>query len=176
MVLVGFFLSQRRINPASSFINTFDLEPAGDASATTDAPLEGFLTLTAGDDGSVTIERTGLRLVEGETANLVATIIDDKVTIEEKKGKVSALGGKETYYNMNMNGVIKIMRSMGNNDQYWVSADGAKRLGNYVIVAANLNTHPRGSIVDTSLGKGIVCDTGGFAKKNAEQIDIATSW
>jgi uncharacterized protein YlxW (UPF0749 family) len=84
--------------------------------------------------------------------------------------------GKETYYNMNMNGVIKIMRSMGNNDQYWVRADGAKMLGNYVIVAANLNTHPRGSIVDTSLGKGIVCDTGGFAKKNAEQIDIATSW
>ena len=84
--------------------------------------------------------------------------------------------GKETYYNMNMNGVIKIMRSMGNNDQYWVRADGAKMLGNYVIVAANLNTHPRGSIVDTSLGKGIVCDTGGFAKKNAQQIDIATSW
>lgn len=114
MVLVGFFLSQRRINPASSFINTFDLEPAGDASAATDAPLEGSLTLTAGDDGSVTIERTGLRLVEGETANLVATIIDDKVTIEEKKGKVSALGGKETYYK----GKVKVNYFLPNNKVY----------------------------------------------------------
>lgn len=84
--------------------------------------------------------------------------------------------GKETYYNLNMNGVVQIMRSMGNNDQYWVRSDGAKMLGDYIIVAADLNTHPRGSIVDTSLGKGIVCDTGGFAKKNSNQIDIATTW
>ena len=84
--------------------------------------------------------------------------------------------GKETYYNMNMNGVISIMRAMGNKDKYWVRSDGTKMLGDYIIVAANLQTHPRGSIVNTSLGKGIVCDTGGFAKRNKNQIDIATNW
>lgn len=84
--------------------------------------------------------------------------------------------GKETYYNLNMSGVVSIMRSMGNNDEYWVRSDGAKMLGNYVMVAANLSVHPRGSLVETSLGTGIVCDTGGFAASNANQIDIATNW
>ena len=48
--------------------------------------------------------------------------------------------------------------------------------GNYVMVAANLNLRPRGSLVQTSLGMGIVCDTGTFARRNPTQIDIATSW
>ena len=81
--------------------------------------------------------------------------------------------GKETYYNMNMSGVIQIMRAMGNNDQYWVRSDGVKMLGDYVIVGANLSNHPRGSIVETSLGKGIVCDTGYVS---GDHLDIATSW
>ena len=62
--------------------------------------------------------------------------------------------GKETYYNLNMSGVIDIMRGMGNNDAYWIREDGAKMLGDYVIVAADLNKYPRGTIVETSLGKG----------------------
>ena len=49
-------------------------------------------------------------------------------------------------------------------------------LGSYVMVAANLSVHPRGSLVPTSLGTGIVCDTGGFAASNPNQLDIATSW
>ena len=84
--------------------------------------------------------------------------------------------GKETYYNLNMAGVVNIMRSMGNTDEYWVRDDGCKMLGDYIMVAANLNVHPRGSIVETSLGDAIVCDTGGFAKKNPNQIDIAVTW
>lgn len=84
--------------------------------------------------------------------------------------------GKETYYNLDMSGVVSIMRGMGNNDNYWVRGDGAKMLGDYVMVAANLNVHPRGSLVETSLGTGIVCDTGSFAYGNATQLDIATSW
>lgn len=84
--------------------------------------------------------------------------------------------GKETYYNLPMNGVISIMRSMGNNAQYWVRADGVKMLGDYVMVAAHLGLRPRGSLVPTSLGMGIVCDTGGFANGNPTQLDIATAW
>jgi hypothetical protein len=84
--------------------------------------------------------------------------------------------GKETYYNLNMRGVISIMRGMGYTGEYWVRNDGCKMLGNYIMVAANLSVHPRGSLVETSLGTGIVCDTGGFAAGNPNQLDIATTW
>ncbi len=81
--------------------------------------------------------------------------------------------GKETYYNLNMSGVINIMRNMGNTDQYWVRDDGVKMLGDYVMVAADLETHERGSIVESSLGQAIVVDTGCLEK---DQLDIATCW
>ena len=84
--------------------------------------------------------------------------------------------GRETYYNMEMAGVVDIMRGMGNTDDYWVRDDGVKMLGDYVMVAANLDKYPRGSVVDSSLGKAIVCDTGGFAAYNEDQLDIATAW
>lgn len=84
--------------------------------------------------------------------------------------------GKETYYNLNMSTVVSIMRSMGYTGEYWVRDDGCKMLGEYIMVAANLNLRPRGSIVETSLGDAIVCDTGGFAKRNPTQIDVAVTW
>ena len=84
--------------------------------------------------------------------------------------------GKETYYNLPMGGVVKIMRSMGNKDPYWVREDGVKMLGDYVMVAAHLPTRPRGSLIMTSLGMGIVCDTGTFALSNHQQLDIVVAW
>ena len=91
-------------------------------------------------------------------------------------GTVQGPSGKETYYNLNMSGVVNIMRNLGYSGSYWVRSDGCKMFGNYIMVAANLKVHPRGSIVQTSLGAGIVCDTGGFASSNPYQIDIATTW
>ena len=96
--------------------------------------------------------------------------------LSKGRGVVYGPSGKETYYNLNMNGVVNMMRSMGNTDEYWVREDGCKMLGDYIMVAANLNIRPRGSIVETSLGEGIVCDTGGFASRNPYQIDIAVTW
>ena len=88
--------------------------------------------------------------------------------------------GKETYYNLNMSGVVAIMRNMGYSEEeypYWIREDGCKMLGNYIIVAANLNVYPRGSLVPTSLGTGIVCDTGGFVSNGSGvALDIATAW
>lgn len=89
--------------------------------------------------------------------------------------------GKETYYNLPMQGVISIMRNAGFAEEdypYWVREDGVKMLGDYVMVAANLQTHPRGSVVETSLGQGLVCDTGGFASmpEGAHWLDIAVNW
>ena len=88
-------------------------------------------------------------------------------------------GGKETYYDLNMTKVVEKMRDQGfdeDNYPYWIRDDGVKMLGDYVMVAAALDVHPRGSIVATSLGQGLVCDTGEFAKTNKLQLDIATSW
>lgn len=84
--------------------------------------------------------------------------------------------GKETYYNLDMTGVIYMMRCLGNTDEYWVRSDGCKMLGNYIMIAANLSVHPRGSLLQTSLGTGIVCDTGSFAEEDPNQIDIAVTW
>ena len=88
-------------------------------------------------------------------------------------------GGDETYYDKKMDRVVRIMRDKGFDElnyPYWVREDGVKMLGSFVMVAANLEVHPRGSIVQTSLGTGLVCDTGAFAKTNKLKLDIATSW
>ena len=91
-------------------------------------------------------------------------------------GTVMGPSGKETYYNLPMSGVVDIMRRKGNTDEYWVRSDGCKMLGDYIMVAADLSVQPRGSLVATSLGMGIVCDTGEFALTNPYQIDIAVDW
>ena len=96
--------------------------------------------------------------------------------LTRSRGTITGPSGKETYYNLNMDGVVSIMRGMGNDDEYWVRDDGCKMLGDYIMVAADLDLRPRGSLVDTSLGKGIVCDTGSFANSNPYQIDIAVTW
>lgn len=94
-------------------------------------------------------------------------------------GVVYGPSGKETYYNLDMTGVISIMRGMGFdsvNYPYWVRSDGCKMLGNYIMVAAALDVHPRGTLVECSLGTAIVCDTGGFAYSNPYQLDVAVTW
>ena len=95
MALVGFFMNYKRTAPASTHLAALELEPVQDDVSAT----ESIIKLDAHDDGSVTLERKGLLLVDGETVNLVATVIDDKITIAEKKGKASAVGGKESLYN-----------------------------------------------------------------------------
>lgn len=98
------------------------------------------------------------------------------VKLSRGAGVVSGPSGKETYYNLDMSGVVRIMRNQGNKDPYWVRSDGVKMLGNYVMVAASFNIRPRGSIVPTSLGLGIVVDTGSFIYSNPTQLDIAVAW
>lgn len=87
--------------------------------------------------------------------------------------------GEETWYNRDMSYVVFLMRDLGFSEEeypYWIRGDGVKMLGNYVMVAAELNIRPKGTIIETSLGLGIVCDTGLFAETNKTQIDIATNW
>jgi 3D (Asp-Asp-Asp) domain-containing protein len=119
----------------------------------------------------------------GEDGQIV--VIGDEQPLEERPHLTKQAGvfdgpsGKETYYNLNMNRVVSNMRSLGYSEEeypYGVREDGVKMLGEYVIIAANLNIRPRGTIVETSLGPGIVCDTGSFANYNTTQIDIAVTW
>lgn len=87
--------------------------------------------------------------------------------------------GKETYYNLNMSRVVAYMRDLGYSESeypYWVRDDGAKMLGPYVMVAANLSLRPKGTILETSLGTAIVVDTGSFAKYSLTDLDVACAW
>ena len=99
--------------------------------------------------------------------------------LSKSKGVVNGPSGRETYYNLNMTSVINSMRRAGYSETeypYWVREDGVKMLGNYVMVAANYNIRPKGSIIESSLGAAIVCDTGGFVKHHPTQIDVAVTW
>lgn len=99
--------------------------------------------------------------------------------LSKSKGIVNGPSGRETYYNLNMTGVINSMRRAGYSEAeypYWVREDGVKMLGNYVMVAANYNIRPKGSIIESSLGAAIVCDTGSFVKHHPTQIDVAVTW
>ena len=106
----------------------------------------------------------------------VATATWNGPVLSASAGVVYGPSGKETYYNLDMSGVISIMNNSGYYYSYWVRDDGVKMFGDYVMCAAALDIHPRGSLVETSLGTGIVCDTGGFAYSNPYQLDIATTW
>ncbi|MBR0138068.1 MAG: hypothetical protein IJM15_06620 [Erysipelotrichaceae bacterium] len=105
--------------------------------------------------------------------------IYDGRKLTRTNGTIYGPSGKETYYNLPMGGVIRIMRRLGYTEEkypYWIREDGCKMFGDYIMIAADLKIRPRGSLVMTSLGMGIVCDTGAFIKKNPHQIDIAVNW
>ena len=95
------------------------------------------------------------------------------------RGTIKGPSGRETWYNLSMNKVIQTMRRKGYTEDeypYTVREDGAKMLGDYIMVAADLTKYDRGDIVETSLGLGIVCDTGDFTEDSDVEIDIATDW
>ena len=109
-----------------------------------------------------------------ENSKPVPTWTGPKLT--RSKGVNYGPNGKETYYNLNMSGVVRIMRNKGYSEAeypYWVRSDGCKMLGDYIMLAANFSHWPRGSVVECSLGWGLVCDTGYLGYNH---LDIATNW
>lgn len=99
--------------------------------------------------------------------------------LNSTNGSVTGPSGKETYYNLPMDGVIRIMRQRGYSEEeypYWVRSDGVKMFGDYVMVAASLDIRPKGTILECSKGTAIVVDTGDFANTNKTQLDIAVTW
>lgn len=102
----------------------------------------------------------------------------DASTVLTKKGGVNYYEGhKETWYDLDMSRIVKKAKDKGVPGDYWENENGLKMYGRFVIVAADFETHPYGSVVLTSLGvPGMVLDTGAFAKANPTQIDIAVNW
>lgn len=115
-----------------------------------------------------------------ETETTTATTYEwDGPALTPQAGVVYGPSGKETYYNLDMSGVVSIMRDLGYSAEeypYWIRADGLKMLGPWGICAANLDIRPRGTVIATSLGWCIVCDTGGFIYSDPYQLDLAVNW
>lgn len=103
-------------------------------------------------------------------------LADGSPVLDVDKGVNCGPSGLETYYNFDMTVVTDYLQSQGVRGYYHVREDGVKMYGDYIMVAANYNIHPYGSFVETSLGQGIVCDTGGFAEYSYFQLDIACDW
>ena len=129
---------------------------------------------------AVYIETTSEIIQEVETVpETVSETVWEGQILTRSLGTIQGPSGKETYYNLNMNGVVNIMRNMGYDEvsyPYWERSDGCKMLGDYIMVAADLTIRPRGSLIETSLGTAMVCDTGAFTQNNQYQLDIAVNW
>lgn len=140
------------------------------------------LTPTENMDADILESQPSKPQKENQATNLSSGATPDEASkwqgevLNKRNGVVQGPSGKETYYNLPMGGVIRIMRKLGYDYEYWVRDDGVKMFGPYVMCAANLELRPKGTIVETSLGTAIVCDTGSFAKKNRTQLDIAVAW
>lgn len=129
--------------------------------------------------------------IVNEMANIVISATNDEVEAVQSVGWVPDPDGSvitprggvnwyfdqyETYYNLPMQGVVAIARKHGIGGEYWVRDDGAKMLGEYIMLATNNEVYPIGTLVPCSLGMGISLDTGSFAERNPYQVDIAVSW
>lgn len=118
-------------------------------------------------------------LGQGEPIEIPKTVVyvePAKGTLSSAAGRVTGPTNEETWYNLNMTRVVETMRRKGYDEEnypYYIRDDGVKMLGDYVMVAADLSIHPRGVVVETSLGQGLVCDTGEFEE---DIYDIATDW
>ena len=89
-------------------------------------------------------------------------------------GRVTYNGHYETWYNLNMSRIVNKAHDNGIDEEYWISEDGLKMLGDYVMCAGHPDRY--GEVVETSRGLGIIVDTGEFVKTEPDTIDIAVSW
>ena len=109
---------------------------------------------------------------EEEILEIVEDDILSTLVLSQKLGRVQGPQEEETYYNLPMDNVVENMRDKGYAEIYYVREDGVKMLGDFIIVATDLDKYPRGTVVQTSLGQGLVCDK----CETPNTIDIAVEW
>ena len=113
---------------------------------------------------------------DGITKKVDPNPVPTGVHLTRDGGTFDFEGHSETWYNLDMTVVVQVAQSRGIAGEYHVRSDGVKMLGDYIMVAACYDIHPYGSLMNTSLGMGIVVDTGGFVAWNPTGCDIATTW
>ncbi len=108
--------------------------------------------------------------------------------LNKSNGRIQGPSGVETFYDDKkyypepdpfLVSRLKKGGYIAQTDQAWIRSDGVRMIGNYVMVAADFyytKIRPLGTIYETSLGLGIVCDIGGFVKKDPTATDIYTTW
>ena len=113
-----------------------------------------------------------------QTEEKAAVQEQPRAAVLNKRDGVNYFNGqKETYYNLKMSGVIRLMEDLGYYSDYWVRADGVKMYGDYIMCAADTNRLPKGTIIETSLGTAMVCDHCGSAESySGIWLDIAVTW
>lgn len=130
------------------------------------------------DDLQKELNAYEIALEEAAPKFQLPTTWDGPILTKEIGGNMGP-AGRETYYNLPMQGCINKMRSLGYSEEeypYWIRDDGAKMLGRYVMIAANWKIRPLGTILETSLGWSIVVDTGDFVADYPYGVDIAVDW
>lgn len=90
------------------------------------------------------------------------------------KGINNFMGHEESWYDLDMKNIIEKADQIYGENPYWIREDGVKMYGPYVICASRKERY--GDVVDTSLGRGLILDTGDFVKDHPDRIDIATNW
>lgn len=124
---------------------------------TTEEPIDSYIS-AASDYSAPGGVVTEVYILEAETEE--ESTYDGPV-LTKSGGTNYGPRGKETWYNLKMGRCIDIMRANGYSVEeypYWVREDGAKMLGEYVMVAANTYIYEKGTLLETSLGTGIVVD------------------
>lgn len=80
----------------------------------------------------------------------------------------------ETWYNLPMSQITERADAYyGLQDVYGVREDGVRTYNGFVIVATDWDRYPYGSLVETSLGTGIVLDT---HTTQSDVVDVAVTW
>ena len=141
-------------------------------------PAGGAALLLAGDKQSI------IELIELKDQIIVVEVLEEpdpalvieEISLTPWRGRIVGPSGEETYYNLPMGQVIYYMELLGYEEEYWIREDGCKMYGEYIIIAADTNIRPKGTILETSLGWGIVCDHCVASETNPGQIDIAVNW
>lgn len=163
----------------SNEVNTEEVRLTAGLNITNIDRIEEAVNQMQKDKEQAKVEEVDIQIVSEpapDTESKDVYIYDGPVLTKTKGVNYSTYGHKETWYNLPMRGIIRIAKEAGIEGDYWIRDDGVKMYGDYVIVAADLEIFPRGSIVETSLGPGIVLDTGDFIYSNHYQFDIAVDW
>lgn len=97
------------------------------------------------------------------------------ILLTAKLGTVQYNGHKETWYNLPMHNIVnRADEFYGLSDVYAVREDGVKTYNGFVMLATDWNKYPFGSVIETSLGTGIVLDMQTSGDETV--VDIATTW